>query len=271
MVTTGPNRRRRCASAVLVALALVGLASCQPRRALWSPAPGSTYGMAVLTRDGTDSYETSATEAGLHVEALASNAESNTRLVLWPKGVSAVADGESCATWTSRTGSITQQGAVLRVVRNGTQVRAITVTQNIYLDQRMFNFHTWDSSRAGDPFRQFGQIDMRRTFFAKGTPPFPWHFCARAIGDSVSFKIWTDDEAEPDWGDSVHGGTATLPAGWRQTGQTGWYAGHLKATDHATFDDISLWTYDPQSDRSTSSPNRTAESSPADGILIRGS
>lgn len=237
--------RQRTVATVVVVLALVGLAACQPRRALWSPTPGWTTGVAVVTRDGSDSYTLATSGTGLHTEALATNTGGNTRVMVWPKGVAAVTDGESCASWTGRDGDVVQQGAVMRVLRQGSRVRAVTVTQNVTFVQWTFNVHTWDTSRGGSPYRMEGQVVMKDTFFADGIPPFPWRLCARAVGDVVSFKLWAGDEAEPQWGDREHGGSVRLPTGWRFPGQTGWYIGHLHAGDHADFDDLSLGTYDP--------------------------
>lgn len=241
--------RRRVLGMALAVVALVGLAACQPRRALWSPSAGWTYGAAVVSRDGADSYALTTSGSGIHAEALATNAGGNTRIMVWPRGVAAVTDGESCASWTGRDGEIVQQGAVLRVLRQGSRVRAVTVTQNVTFVQWTFNVHTWDTSRADAPHRLVGQIVMKDTFFAGGIPPFPWHLCARAVGDVVSFKLWAGTAPEPRWGDGRAGGSVRLPAGWRFPGQTGWYVGHLKAGDHADFDDLSLWTYDPAADR----------------------
>jgi hypothetical protein len=78
------------------------------------------------------------------------------------------------------------------------------------------------------------------------------------VGDVVAFKIWAGDDPEPRWGDRQAGGSVRLPSGWRFRGQTGWYVGHLKAGDHADFDDLSLWTYDP-------APADASGAAPADG------
>jgi hypothetical protein len=187
--------------------------------------------------------------------------------MVWPKGVSAVTDGESCASWTGRDGEIVQQGAVLRVLRQGSRVRAVTVTQNVTFVQWTFNVHTWDTDRTDAPHRLVGQVVMKDTFFAGGIPPFPWHLCARAVGDVVSFKLWAGSAPEPRWGDTRAGGSVRLPTGWRFPGQTGWYVGHLKAGDHADFDDLSLWTYDPDpaADRAAAPAPDGSTTTDADG------
>ena len=221
--------RRRALGTALAVVALVGLAACQPRRALWSPSAGWAIGAAVVSRDGADSYTLTTTDSGLHAEALASNTGGNTRIMVWPKGVTSVTDGESCASWTGRDGEIVQQGAVLRVLRQGSRVRAVTVTQNVTFVQWTFNVHTWDTNRTDAPHRLVGQVVMKDTFFAGGIPPFPWHLCARVVGDVVAFKLWAGDDPEPRWGDRQAGGSVRLPSGWRFRGQTGWYVGFTAA------------------------------------------
>ena len=59
---------------------------------------------------------------------------------------------------------------------------------------------------------------MRERFFAYGFVPFPWRFCARAVGDRVEFKVWSRAEGEPGWGDPAHSDGITLPEGWQGAG-----------------------------------------------------
>lgn len=240
-------RRGRLAAAVGLVLS-VALAGCTPLRSpLWTgTGQKASYGYGFVTRDDGDGIEIQAIDGGVRTVALPTNQGSNTRTVFWPRRSGAVTDAESCATWTESEGELVQRGAALRVTRDGDRLRAVTVTQNIMWGVgEVFNVHTWDTQRAGAPSRMAGQIDLRTTFFAEPRS-LPWTVCARVIDDTVAMKIWdSDDQPEPDWGDPMHGGSVTLPPGWRDRGQVGWYIGHLRAGDQAVLTDLSTWTYDP--------------------------
>ncbi len=255
--------RARTTTAVAV-LGLVLLAACQPARTpLWSGAPSSS-GVAVLTPDGTDRYAIDSTDTGVHAEALPSNSGTNLRVAFWPRGVDAVVDGESCARWSGFTGAITQQGAALRVVRNGSRVRAVTVTQNILYGARWnFNVHVWDTA-ADPPLRKVGDISLTQLFRETGIRGDVW-VCARTLGDRAEVKVWRPWQAEPAWGDPHHGGAVDLPRAFRLRGQVGWYVGHLGPGEHADFSDLSTWTYDPQ-DRSRSG---TSSLTGPDAVSVR--
>lgn len=251
---TGSRRRSLRVPALLVLIALV-LVGCE-RRPLWSPTDTSTYGTGVLTREGTDAFVASGRPDRLHVEALARNRGTNTRMLVWPKGVARTVSSESCATWTRTERDLVQQGAAFRITRAGSRVRAVTITQNISFGAYWtFNVHTWDTARAR-PFALVGQVDLRS--WAEGRP-LPWTVCARLIGNRAEVKAWTSDERVPYWNDRVHGGAVLLPHGWGQAGQTGWYAGHLRAGQHADFTGLGTWTYDlPAPSRLTPKTQATA-------------
>lgn len=87
--------------------------------------------------------------------------------------------------------------------------------------------------------------------------PPPWHVCARAIDDQVSFKIWTGDNPEPTWDDLVAARNATVPAEWVYSGYTGGYAGHIHVghTEHISGITSSVLPVEPTSTSTTlSSP-----------------
>ncbi len=241
---------RGVALAVLMALVVTG---CQ-RRVLWMPGPDSTYGNAYVTRDGDDTYDISATNDGVNAVALPDNQDSNTRVMLWPKGVARATDSESCATWTRTEGSAVQQGAAFRVTRVDTRVRAVTITQNIAFGAYWtFNVHTWDTARTGPAFVGEGQIVLRQ--WAEGRP-LPWRVCGRVIGNRVQLRVWSPGEPEAAWDTPGQSGSVTLPAGWQQEGQTGWYVGHLRADEQATYSGLGTWTYDPEQSGRTATVDR---------------
>lgn len=218
-------------------------AALAPRQRLWAAGDSREVAMTFLTRDGDDGYAVAATDDSVRVTAAPGNQAGDTRVLLHRPTTPIVGDGESCATWGERAGDAVQVGAALRIRVAGGAVRAITVTQNIWISPFAFNIHTWDTSRPGRPFALVGQVDLRDRFFAFGLVPFPWRFCARAVGDRVEFKVWSPSEREPRWGDQAHSDGVTLPPGWEAPGQVGWYVGHLSAGDHAVLSDLSTWAY----------------------------
>lgn len=214
-----------------------------PRQPLWGSGDPADTTMSVLTRDGGDAYAVLGGPEGLRVMADSGNRETNTRVVVTRPRSPEVVDGESCASWGDRRGDIVQLGAALRATDDGGRVQAITVTQNIWVNPYTFNVHTWDTARDGLPQELVGQIDMRDRFFADGPVPYPWSFCARAVGDRVEFKVWSRSEQEPPWGDVSHSDGVTLPAAWVRSGRVGWYVGHLRAGDHVALDSATTWAY----------------------------
>lgn len=243
------SRQARPAGVIALAVVVAALTGCLPARTpLWTAGgAGDTFGSGFVTRDGADGIRVEGTDVAVRTQALPTNTGGNSRMLFWPKGVDAVTDAESCATWTGREGVLVQQGAALRVTRAGSRIRAVTVTQNIVFGVGwVFNVHTWDTARAA-PGQLIGRVDLGSTFFADRDRPPPWGFCARVIGDTVEMKIWdADAENEPSWGDRAHGGKVTLPKGWRVRGQAGWYIGHLRAGDRAGFAASTTSTYDPR-------------------------
>lgn len=214
-----------------------------PRQPLWGSGDPRQVQVSMLTRDGDDRYAIGSDAAGIRVLADGANGGSNGRAVVSREGSPAVVDGESCASWGDRRGDIIQLGAALRVTDEGGRVRAITVTQNIWVNPFTFNVHTWDTDRGGLPLELVGQIDMRYRFFHDGFVAFPWSFCARAVGARVEFKIWSSSEPEPGWGDPEHSDGVALPPEWVRAGRVGWYIGHLRAGDSVSLESATAWAY----------------------------
>lgn len=222
-------RRRRCWVG-LVSLALV-LAACGP---VFQPIDPAYQGQ-VLTRDQNDTYSLSLRHGAVTIAAAATNTGRNTRKAFYPTGQSPRADEQSCATWSAQSRTV-QQGAALRVATTNGTTRAVTVTKNLwYYTFWQFNIHLWDTSRPG-VFTQLATFDLSSVFLKSGQlVALPWDLCARVIGDQLSFEAWIDGQTRPAWGDTAHGGSVSLPAGWDYRGNAGWYIGHLQPGDTATF------------------------------------
>lgn len=225
----------------LWALPVLLLASCD----LLVPTHGSTDPLtashAIVTSDGTDSYTYTAIGTDLDARPLAGDSGGNLRTVFWPASGADEIDQQTCAVWTSQTGPLVQQGAALRI--NGNHV--LTVTKNVIFGaQWIFNMHAW----SGGTGTLFGQFDLRSVFDPDGdgtVVPLPWHLCARTLRGMLSFKVWPDSEREPGWGDSSHGGSKPIPAGWQAAGKAGWYVGHLpKDNGDAVFASLQTWRID---------------------------
>ncbi len=240
---SGSRRRVRLVAIVATALLLTG---CLPELILtYDRTSTSTPLAAAVYPGGGDSFVISGSAGALDIVAPDTNTGGSLREVFWPSGAAVVADSQSCATWTSQHGRFVQQGAAFRIRQESTgRVRAITVSKNVMFGIIWgFNFYSWDTNR--DPsFAQFGSTLIPGLLDANGVPlPLPWHLCARVIGPTIQFKVWTNSMAEPAWGNSAWGGHATIPTGWTTGGTTGWYIGHLAAGDSAHFDNLRTWRW----------------------------
>jgi hypothetical protein len=235
--------RRRGILIAVIGLIVVAAACDKVRVQTYGPTDTSSSNQAVLSPDGPNDYQFVSAPANTAVASL-DNAGGNLRQIFWPADNPVVPDSESCAVWGAQTGTLVQQGAALRITQNGSQVRAVTVTKNIWLGATwIFNFHVWDSTQS-PPFTQIGQTDLSATLVHAGiTTPLPWHFCARVIGDQLEFRVWTAADLEPAWGDPTHGGSATVPAGWLNPGRAGWFVGHLQPGNTAVFTDLATYKW----------------------------
>jgi hypothetical protein len=215
----------------------------QPARAA-TPQPAVTpldrsLATAVLTRDGSDTYGITMTGGVTQARTPSTNRGRDTRVIFWQRATDPAADGQTCGTWRSESSDHDQQGAALRVATTAGVTRAITVTKNIFGPNYVFNVHVWDSRARPYPFTQIASFDLRSTFAPHGVLiPLPWSLCAQAFGDTVSFIAWPASEPKPAWGDPHHGGSVTLPQGWDYAGATGWYVGHLWASESASFENL---------------------------------
>lgn len=220
----------------------------------------------IVTQDGTDqayNLKEVKNKEGQTTKILfttpTENVGGNTREFFWPANSLEGRDQLSCAVWTQQTGegASTQQGAVLRMHQGeGGGTRAISVMKNIWFGATwMFNVHVWDTSNTQAPYTQVGSFDMSEVTGkvwwqdnADGTrtlqstlKPFPWHFCARTMGDKLQFKVWTNElEKQPSWNDPKYVREMAIPESHNQPGIAGWYIGHLKPGHTATFQNLSI-------------------------------
>jgi hypothetical protein len=174
------------------------------------------------------------------VSAPPANDDGNLRLVFVDPGQPVRADQEVCATWTEASSPYDQQGVALRVDTDG-PTRAVTVTKNVWggiFD--VFNVHTWDASQPNGGLRHLASMSLAPVLKPEGRLlPLPWRICARAVGDTLTFKVWPADRPEPRWDDGVHGMSVPLPAGTPEAGRPGWYAGHVMGGQHLTYTELS--------------------------------
>ncbi len=191
----------------------------------------------LLTPDGNDTTGLAVSADATTASAPASNLSGNTRIA-FQRGADPVAENEqSCATWSSESSNINQEGAALRIseAADGAR-RAITVTKNVYFHAGwIFNVHVWDTATTGVG-TQIGSFDLSSVFRPGGqTLTLPWKLCAWVVGPTVSFIAWPATEQPPAWNDATHGGSVTLPDGWDSVGAAGWYIGHLQPGDTTAF------------------------------------
>jgi hypothetical protein len=155
----------------------------------------------------------------------------NRREVFYRQGATPSRAQTSCATWVRRSGPNVQEGLAVRIRNDRGRVRAITLTKNVEFGLHwVFNVLTWDSARAGDPWRRVGQFDMSRVVgrSAHRLAPLPWRVCLRVTGRAVAFKVWLPDRSsEPSWQDPRAARHDRLPAAFTAAGVPGWYVGHL--------------------------------------------
>ena len=145
---------------------------------------------------------------------------------------------EVCATWRSQSTWTMQQGLAVRVRESRHRLRAVTVTKNVFANFFwVFNLHTWDTRRSGDPWRLVGQFDMSDVVAPHGRLlSFPWRVCLRVRGRAVSFKVWLPRrEPDPGWADAGHVRQSRLSARYVFAGLPGWYVGHFRARRTTVF------------------------------------
>jgi hypothetical protein len=251
----GVRRRRRAIGSTevdgrgapirLIVLAILGLAVASvlsfPSVGAAQPAPPAGLGVAVLTPDGTDGYVLSDGPDRVVAASAPANTGENLRLLFWPGDGRIATDETSCATWSTASSDVVQQGAALRIVPSAAgPAAALTVTKNVYVHNFwIFNVHVWNANGLG---REIGSFDLGAVFRYSDelyvARPLPWRMCARTRAGRLEFKVWLLTEDEPAWGDPTHGGSVVIPADAPASGVPGWFIGHLRPGMSATFTDL---------------------------------
>lgn len=202
------------------------------------------YTMAAITPDGDDVYLVDQTPDGaaeLSVVAPGSNRSGNLRVVAVGDDVEASVDQESCITWLGPRHDRAQPGLALRVTSSAGRTRAITVSNNIWLqDRSSFNVHLADTATDDALVERMVAIGKIEVPTGLGDDLFtvkllPWRMCARAKGTTIEVKAWSTDEqaVEPAWGDLGFAGSVEVPSDWVHAGRPGFYMAHLAPGERA--------------------------------------
>lgn len=188
---------------------------------------------ATLTVDGADSYTWLPYGNRLVIRANDTNQGTELRTVWWAADETVSQDQQSCVTWSGNTGVTVQPGIALRIRTSSSEVRAITVSNNVWVGNRAaWNIHTWVAREGQPTVRELvGQVPFVAALgdHPLRLQPLPWRICGRAIGSTVAVKVWAarPGKVTPAWGDSRYGAAFALPAGWDAAGVPGGYTGHL--------------------------------------------
>lgn len=244
---------------VLVAIVVLGtvLAGCKP---VFGSVSGPVHRGTLTSAKGM-TYRYTGAASTLQVVP-GSPADENVREVFWNDDTEWAADQEACARWdtvgNSVDGGPIQPGLALRIApahADNTGIKAVTVTENVwYYGVWLFNVHVWNSKNTAAPFTLVRSFDLSslvgKITVVDGTTidtmvAPPWYVCARAIGRTFSFMVWTGSNPRPSWNDPTHVFTTTLPAGWDQAGYAGGYIGHVRAGQSARFSQLTTTTITP--------------------------
>ncbi|MBS1847156.1 MAG: hypothetical protein JST73_02670 [Actinobacteria bacterium] len=234
-------------------------APSSPSPAARASASTRTVGTAavntgVLSSANGESFSFDQHGGGITASAPAGNTDGNIREVFWRSGAAFGSDEQTCATWNDDATSVgspggnRQMGLALRIAPatgNGRGIKAVTLTQNIWAGVTWaFWMNVWSVvDPTNTQFQALHEFDVAPIIgFGPTAVPPPWHVCARVVGLTFSFKVWTGTNPEPSWTDATHVFTASLPAGWDYPGDAGAYVGHLRSTESARFSGLSTRT-----------------------------
>jgi len=174
----------------------------------------------------------------------------NVREVFWRVDTEPAVDEQTCITWDQTSESVEgepiQPGLALRIASVGSRnegLRAVTLTENVlYAGTWLFNVHVWDT-RSPVPMTLLKTFDVSGVVgrianvdgrAANYMVQPPWHLCGRVVGDTFTFKVWTQDNPEPSWQNPNQVFSVQLPPGWVYAGYSGGYIGHLHPGQSAT-------------------------------------
>jgi hypothetical protein len=235
--TAGPYSLLGAAALVLMLVALATFPTPDPE-----PTPPPKLLAAVLTPDGSDTFDIVARRGTITATAPATNVGTNLRTAFWFDDAPVEQDGLVCATWAAASSEVVQEGLALRIAQaSDGSVRLVSVTKNVTVGANwLFNVHVFDTADAS--YTPIGKVDLARTFELPGDPPtvvpLPWRVCARIEGSTVAIKAWRRAEPEPSWRDPAHSGRVELPDGAPESGRFGWYVGHIHPGMSAVFTEL---------------------------------
>lgn len=239
-------RRIRRHWRVVVAAVLVTMAAACNNG--FDPLDPSLSAVMITREPASDVYGLTVSGGAITAAAPSANGGHNSRAVFWRNDDPVGTDQESCATWTAANQE-QQPGIALRAhdVTGGTQV--VTVTKNVWFyAYSIANVHVMDTSDAEQPFVQIAGQDLpglRTSESYADVKPYPWRACGRAVGRTISVKIWPLAEAEPAWDDPDYGYSVTLPDQWDVVaGHGGSYIGHLPPGGSVDYGDLVITDLD---------------------------
>lgn len=180
-----------------------------------------------LSRDGVDSFDAHLANDTMEVTAKHTNANSNSRMLLWSSDTVPVRDTIACISFTDE-GWPSQEGIALRIATTPDgHTRAITVMKNVWARAESgVNVLLWDSATPTEP-QTIDSYDSTAVQHGKGFVPYPWSICARTVGDELTYMSWPSDRPQPSWDDRRATRRTTLPTSVPVAGATGLYAGHI--------------------------------------------
>lgn len=225
--------------AALVTVMSVLPAFASPSDEPIEPQDASLDALAI-TRDEQDTYSLTVDGDTVTAAAAPDNVGGNTRVVFRPSSAVPTVNQASCATWEEPQEDARQPGAGLRIQYGDGTFRAVMISKNVW--ERFnwsFNVHLVDSSQD-PPLTAMEAVTLEEVFLPGGRlVAAPWRMCVAAVGLELGVKVWPLSHPEPEWGDERYGTVLQLPEGWDYPGHAGWYIGHLKAGESATFSDVS--------------------------------
>jgi hypothetical protein len=231
---------RRVGCAVVAAGLLISIAAACTR----SAGAAAPFSSARITREGADAFTVTDLTKGAHsftptdpgsasVRGLRTNIGQNSRFVFGNTWTTS-RDQQSCATVTSDSGAIDQEGLALRITtRSDGSGRAIVFAKNVYLGvTAAFNVYGMDGSNVLAPFVWLGTHDYRNLDGGRIQISLPYAMCARVVGNVFTGKVWHPNRTrEPAWNDRNFVFTLRLPPAWVGRGSAGYYFGHVRANE----------------------------------------